>query len=265
VTAPESGLEGKVALVTASSRGIGPAVAQALVGRGASTAICGRDASAIDVALAELNRHGGRAIGVPADLGKPRDVDHLLSRVAEQLGPIDVLVCNTGGPPHSRFVEVTAEDWERWFEEMFYPVVRLVRATVPAMQTHGAGAIVFLTSTTVKQPRAGAVVSTTIRSAVAGMSKQLASEQAPDGIRVNHVMPGPIETVRFRSLLQASADATSVSLEQRRALVEREVPLGRLGRAEEVAAAVAFLCSEESSFINGVTLQVDGGEIKSLL
>jgi 3-oxoacyl-[acyl-carrier protein] reductase len=258
-------LDGKVALITAASRGIGLAVAEALVARGARTAICGRDEGAVNAAAAQLIEHGGEALGIRADLGKAEDVERLLQRIDQQLGPIDVLVCNTGGPPHARFVDATLEDWERWFGEMFYPVVRLLQATVPQMQRRGGGAVVFLTSTTVKQPRAGAVLSTTIRGAIAGMSKQLANELAPDGIRVNHVMPGPIETARFRSLLQATADATSVSLEERRALVEREVPLGRLGRAEEVAAAVAFLCSDDASFINGVTLQVDGGQTKSVL
>jgi len=189
MTAPRTGLEEKVALITASSRGIGLAVARELSRRGARTAICGREENVVDEAIVGLTKDGAAAIGVRADLGQPEDVDRLLSRVSNELGPIDVLVCNTGGPPHGRFVEVTIEDWERWFAEMFYPVVRLVRAAVPQMQRRGAGAIVFLTSTTVKQPRAGAVVSTTIRSAIAGMSKQLANELAPHGIRVNHVMP----------------------------------------------------------------------------
>jgi 3-oxoacyl-[acyl-carrier protein] reductase len=255
----------KVALVTAASRGIGFAVAEELARRGARTAICGRDEEAVRTAATRLAELAGESLGVVVDLEKAADVDRLLDRVAAELGPIDVLVCNTGGPPHSRFVDVGPEDWERWFGAMFHPVVRIVRAVVPQMTERSGGAIVFLTSVTVKQPRQGAVMSTTIRAAIAALSKQLANELGADGIRVNHVMPGPVETERFRNLLEATAEATSVSVEERRAIVEREVPLGRLGRPEDIAATVAFLCSDEASFLTGTTIQVDGGQTKSLL
>lgn len=258
-------MEDKVALVTAASRGIGFAVAEALARKGARVAICARDEVALDAATTRLGEQGREVLGVKADLARPADVDQLLERVNAQLGPIDVLVCNTGGPPLSRFVDVTLDDWQRWFNEMFFSVLRIVQAVVPQMQSRSGGAIVFLTTVAVKQPRPGAVVSTTIRSAIAGMAKQLANELGQDRIRVNHVMPGPIETERLLQLIEMSAANASVSVDQRRADVEREVPLGRLGRPEEIAATVAFLCSDESSFITGATVQVDGGQTKALL
>lgn len=262
--AAERSLEGKVALVTAASRGIGLAVAEALAGRGARTAVCGRDEAAVEAAGAKLSTYGD-ALAMIADLSKPADVDRLLGRVSAELGPIDVLVCNTGGPPPSRFVDITPEDWQQWLGAMFFPVIRLVRAAVPQMQSRGGGAIVFVTSVTVKQPRDGAVLSTTIRSAIAGLSKQLANELGPDNIRVNHVMPGPIETARLRNMLEKKAAEASQSLEERRSVLLREVPLRRLGRPEDIAETVAFLCSDAATFLTGSTFQVDGGQTRSLL
>lgn len=259
-------VKGKVALVTAASQGIGLAVAHELVRCGARTGICGRDEAKVAAAAATLSECGGEALGVQADLAEPADVERLIAAVNAQLGPIDILVCNTGGPPLARVVDLAPEDWDRWMRAMFYPAVTLVRAAVEQMEAGGGGgAIVFLTTVSVKQPRQGAVLSTAIRGAIAGMSKQLANELGPDGIRVNHVMPGPIATDRLMSLVEAKARAASQSVQERLALLHQEVPLGRLGQPEEIARVVRFLCSDEASFVTGVTLQVDGGQTKALL
>lgn len=259
-------LEGKCAIVCAASRGLGKATALALAREGASVTICGRDATALDAAAADIARAGsGRVLAIPADLSRAEDIDRLIRDSAARLGGIDVLVTNTGGPKSGPFETLSDDDWRGAIDSLLMSVVRLSRACVPHLRARGGGRIINVTSVSVKQPIDGLVLSNALRAAVTGLSRTLANELAPDGILVNCVAPGYTRTARVVELNEAAAARAGTSPDAIQRALEEKIPLGRLGTPEEFADVVTFLASSRAGYVTGITLQVDGGFVRSLL
>jgi 3-oxoacyl-[acyl-carrier protein] reductase len=262
----ELGLQGKVALVTAASKGLGRASAEALAREGCDLIICSRSEAAIgEVAAAIRQETGRRVVALQADVTKKEDIDRLFAEAVGTFGGIDILVSNTGGPPPGQFMDHDDAAWQAAFESLLLSAVRLSRAAIPLMRARGGGRILYITSGTVKQPIANLILSNSLRAAVTGMMKTLASEVARDGITVNCVAPGRIDTARVRSLDEDIAQRTGKSLEAVRTDWAGRIPAGRYGTPEEFADVIAFLASDRASYITGSTIVVDGGFINTLV
>lgn len=262
----ELGLNGRCALVCAASRGLGRASAMALAADGASVAICGRDPVSLDRTADDIRRStGARVLALPADLSRADDITRLVSDTVTQLGALDVLVTNTGGPRSAPFEEIEDDEWEAAVASLLMSVVRLSRASLPHMRARGGGRIINVTSVSVKHPIEGLVLSNSLRAAVTGLAKTLATELAPERILVNCVAPGYTATSRVIELSRAAAVREGTTAEEVQKRTEARIPLGRMGTPEEFGAAVAFLASDRASYITGVTLQIDGGFVRGLM
>ncbi|MFB5674800.1 SDR family oxidoreductase [Paenibacillus terreus] len=257
-------LTNRKALVAASSSGLGKAIAAQLVAEGADVMLVSRNESKLAEAREELAKlGGGRVEYTVADVKDKGDVEKLLQRTGELFGRIDILVCNSGGPPAGKFEELTDEDWEHAFHLNLLSYVRMIRGALPYMKELG-GHIVNMTSTSIKQPIPGLVLSNTFRTGVAGLTKTLSQELAPYGILINTVAPGRIETDRIVQLDSKKAEQQGVPLEQIQERSQAEIPLGRYGTPEEFAKAVVFLLSGANTYLTGTTLVVDGGLVQAL-
>lgn len=258
------GLNGKVAMVSGASRGLGLAVARALAEEGAHVAMASRSA-AVKEAAANVGRSNFAAVmATRCDLRSPDDVEHWRDATLEEFGRIDLLFCNTGGPPPGRFEDVTDQQWQDGVDLLLLGPVRLVRAVVAPMRRAGGGSIVVSTSSSVRVPIANLAISNIVRASLAAMAKTLAEELAGDGIRVNQLVPGRIETERLQHLDEANARRNGITIEEQRARSLEQIPLRRYGQPEEFARAAAFLLSNASSYVTGATLQVDGGMIRCI-
>ncbi len=259
------GLKGKVALAAASSEGIGRAVAEALAREGADLVICSRRREPLETARRELETHGGRVVAVEANLTDPGDVKRLVAEALGSYGRVDVLVTNTGGPPAGPFEAHSPEVWEQAVRQNLFSVLNLVREVLPGMRERKWGRIINITSIAVKQPSDNLILSNSVRAAVTGFARTLATETARDGITVNNVMPGFTRTERLTELAQKRAQIKGCAPEDIWAIWHNEIPMGRVGEPAELAALVAFLASEQASYITAQSMAVDGGWIKSLL
>ncbi|HJR62778.1 MAG TPA: SDR family oxidoreductase [Gemmatimonadaceae bacterium] len=260
------GLKGKVALVAASSRGLGRAVAEELGAEGADLVLCARDEDALRVVAREIQRRSTvRVLPLRADLTEPADVLSVTEIGMRELGRIDILVTNTGGPPAGPFESHSPDAWHLAVRQNLDSVVNLTRAVLPGMKERRWGRIVNITSIAVKQPVQHLILSNSVRAAVTGFARTLANEVAPFGITVNNVMPGYTRTQRVEELARKNASLHGTSPEEEIAVWERETPMGRIGEPRELAAMVAYLASERASFTTGASIPVDGGWIRSLL
>jgi 3-oxoacyl-[acyl-carrier protein] reductase len=260
------GLSKKVALVAASSRGLGRAVAREMALEGARLVICSRDVRAIEDARQEIyDESQTEVIAVPADLSEPEDVDRLFAAAISEFGQVDVLVTNTGGPPPGPFESHSPETWDRAVRQNLSSVLNLCRAALPGMKERRWGRIVNITSIAVKQPVDGLILSNSIRAAVTGFAKTLANEVAPFGVTVNNVMPGYHQTERLEALAESIAQRQEKTREDVFDAWEQVVPMARIGDPSEFAAMVTFLASERASYITGSSVAVDGGSSRGLL
>jgi len=260
------GLEGKTALVAASSRGLGRAVAEELAREGARLLICARTVGPLEEAGQAIHDEtGAKVVAFPADLTNPADVERLIETAVTEFGRVDILVTNTGGPPPGPFESHSVEAWGSAIEQNLNSVLNLTRAVLPGMKEAGWGRIINITSVAVKQPIHGLILSNAVRAAVTGFAKTLASEVATAGVTVNNVMPGFTKTERLNSLAEHIAETEGITVEEALSRWEGETPMGRIGEPEEFAALVAFLASERASYITGTSIPVDGGFIKALI
>jgi 3-oxoacyl-[acyl-carrier protein] reductase len=245
------GLEGRVALVTGASRGIGLGIARELAAEGAAVAISSRSPERIESAAAQI---GARPyVHDSADLDA---ATQLVERVEADLGPLEVLVTNTGGPPAGGPLELGRDVWKAAYRDLVLAPMALIERAVPGMRERGFGRILNVASAAVREPMQALILSNAHRSAALAAFKTLAGELAADGVTVNSLLTGRIATDRLAELYGSLAQAEE--------LAAREVPAGRLGSVEEIAAAGAFLCSERAGYITGVGLLVDGGLTRSV-
>lgn len=260
------GLRDKVALMAASSRGLGRAAAAELAREGAKVALCARNAEELQTTAEAIRRETGAAVlAVPADLTRAEEIQRLVAQVEERFGRVDILVTNAGGPPGGSFEDFDDEAWRRAWELTFMSAVRLIRAVLPGMKARRWGRIINITSVSVKQPLPDLILSNAYRAAVAGMAKTLANDLAPLGITVNNVCPGWTLTDRVQELVGRRAAQQGISFEEALKAATVGIPMRRMGRPEELAALITFLASERAAYLTGTTIQVDGGLVQGLL
>lgn len=260
------GLKGRVALIGGSSKGLGRAIAVALAREGCRIALNGRDAKRLTAAVSHVQEFTSADVEkFVADVSDPKQVASLVEQVRERFGSLDILICNAGGPPPVSFQDAPPESWQAAIDLNLRSTIELCRHAVPIMRKREWGRIICLTSVAAKQPLPGLILSTTARAGVLGFAKALADELATEGITVNAVCPGYMRTERVEQLAAERAEREGGDA---RAILDQfaaDIPLGRMGEPEELAAAVAFLASEPAGYITGVALQVDGGFIRSIV
>ncbi len=260
------GLAGKVALVAASSRGLGRAVAGELAAEGAHLVLCARgELELASTAESIRGTTGVDVLAVPADLSDAGDVARLADRALERFGRVDVLVNNAGGPPAGPFEAHDLEAWRAAIRINLESALELTRAVLPGMRERRWGRIINITSVAVKEPVDGLILSNSVRAAVTGFARTLANEVAPHGITVNNALPGYTRTDRLLELGDALATERGVGRTEIEAGWRAGIPMGRLGEPAEFAALVAFLASERASYITGCSIPVDGGRTRGLL
>lgn len=253
-------LDGKVALVAASSRGIGFASALELSEAGATVVLCSRDAAEVTDAAREIeDETGNPARGVEADLTDRSDIERLVEVTVESYGGIDILVTNAGGPPAGSFEDLEDEQWEDAWELTFQSAARLIRRALPYLKQSEQGRIIAVSSVSVLTPIDNLDLSNVVRPAVDALVRSLAGQLAEEGITVNNVAPGYTLTGRLRELIENDAEQHDVSFDQMKAQWAESVPARRLASPDEIGAVVAFLASGRAGYVTGQTIAVDGG------
>lgn len=254
------GLKEKKAFVTGSSRGLGFASALILAGEGCQVVINGRDEGRLNAACQKINAETGTqsdyCVGDAAD---PAQASLLINEAAEKLEGLDLLITNTGGPPSGKFEEIKEDVWQRAIELAFMSHVRLIQSALPFLRESQHASVLTITSYSVKQPIPNLVLSNSIRSATVGLTKSLALELGPDGIRFNSLLPGWTKTERVQEILEFRAKQNNTSVDQEMEKITSAIPLHRMAEPDEIGRAAAFILSPAASYINGVMLTVGGG------
>ncbi len=255
-------LKGEVALVMASSKGLGKATAAQLAAEGCRVMITGRDARALETARTEIAaQSGAKVVSCAADMTRTEDIKRLVATTREQLGPITILVNNSGGPQGGDFDQLDDAAWQAGFELTLLAYIRTIREVLPDLRQKG-GRIINITSSSIKQPIPGLLLSNAFRMGMLGLGKSLANELAADNILVHTVAPGRVATDRTLYLDQLKAEKTGASIDAITRDNHKLIPLGRYGRPEEFARVVTFLASPVCSYTTGSTILVDGGMVK---
>lgn len=259
------GLKDRVALVAASSEGLGKAVALGLAREGAKLALCARTDATLQATAEEIRgATGADVLAAAVDVTDYAQVQRFVSATVERFGRLDIAVANAGGPPSKTFAETTIEDWRHAADLNLMSTVHLAKEALPVMQRQRWGRFIAITSMTVKQPVEGLILSNSVRSAVSGLIKTLSNEYGPYNVLVNNVCPGYTATARLLSLSTRLAEREGVTPQAIEARWAQQTPLGRIGRPEEFADLVVFLASERASYITGVSIAIDGGIVKGI-
>jgi len=261
----ETGLKNRVAIVAASSQGLGRATANALAAEGCRVAMCARNKEALTSAAEDIRRkHNSDVLAEPFDVTDSRAVIDFVSAVTAKFGGVDICVTNAGGPPAKGFLATTMEEWKRAVDLNFMSTVYFAHAVIPHMQQKKWGRIITITSVTTKQPIADLVYSNAVRAAVVGLVKSLANEFGKDGILVNNVGPGFTATDRLKELARSRSIASNKSEKEIFDGWAADAPLKRLGEPRELADTIVWLASDRASYVTGQTILVDGGLYKGL-
>ena len=262
----DMGLKGRVAIIGGGSRGLGKACALSLAREGANVAICSRGVENLEVAAKELrSTTDAEVLAVPGDLSRLADIRNLIQETVNHFGRLDVVVCNSGGPPEGRAVDTSEETWDRAIQMALNFFIRMGREAVPHLKNQSWGRIVNILASTVYQPIDNLVTSGVTRMGAVAFAKSLADEVGRSNILVNSVAPGFLLTDRMVGLFETRASETGGSADALLQARASTIPLGRFGRPEELADLVTFLASEKNSYITGTTILVDGGAVRSVL
>lgn len=257
-------LKDKVIMVAAGTKGLGFGIAQACAQDGAIVSVASRDLAHVQAATAQLEATGATIHGTTFDARNRTTIDAWAQELLAKYGRINGLVVNAGGPPAGRFDDFGEQDWYDAFELTLMSAVRLIGSVLPSMRQNKSGAILTVTSLSIKEPIDTILLSNVMRSGVVSLVKSLAKDLADEGIRVNNLVPGTIDTDRVSSLNSIRAEKTGATVAEVRAEAEASIPMGRYGRIDEFGKAGAFLLSEAASYINGATLVVDGALSKTV-
>jgi len=252
----ELGLKGKVALVTGGSQGIGKGVAIKLAEEGAIVVIAARGKALLDEVATQILRQGGQALAIAADVSQAEECQRLIQQIQEKFGRLDILVNNAGTSATGEFEAVTDQAWHDDFDLKLFAAIRLSRMAIPLMKTHGWGRIINMTNIGAKEPRAKSAPTTVTRAAGMALTKILSKEFAADNILVNTVCIGWIRAAQH----ERKAAKAGIPVEKMYEDMGKDIPLGRVGQAEEVANVVAFLASEAASYVTGSSINLDGGK-----
>lgn len=255
------GLQGKVAMVAAASKGIGFAIAQGLIAEGCRVSICSRSEDSLHQALGRL---GLRSFGTTCDVSNPAELEAWKDYTVSEIGEPDILVTNTGGPPAGALKEMTDAQWHSGIESTLLNIIRLVRLVSPGMADRGWGRIVHVTSLVAKEPNPVLPISSTLRSGIMALTRLQATELAISGVTVNGVLPGHTYTDRQLHLAEIRAEKEGIDPQEALKRQADAIPIGRIAEPTEIAAPAVFLCSRQASYITGVNLLVDGGVTKGL-
>jgi len=261
----ETGLKNRVAIVAASSQGIGRAAAEALASEGCRVAMCARNPQTLEAAAEQIRKqHGAEVFAQTLDVTDPEGVHRFVDTEVAKFGAADICVTNAGGPPAKGFLAATLEEWDKAIDQNFLSTVYFAREVIPHMQRKHWGRILTVTSITTKQPVADLVLSNAVRAGVVGLVKSLANEFGRDGILVNNIAPGFTATDRLKNLAKARSAAQGKTEKEVFEAWATEAPLKRVAEPREIADAIVWLASERASFVTGQTILVDGGTYKGM-